>query len=169
MRIFLYVRVKLWCMSGESQLTFDDVLQPETPDELYSVVSQIADRIVASERERSGDNCATISQRHTDSEDEFIFCIQLPPRTNSFSVSAFETDADDLEVTFIKSTVVSDEDPPYVTWEFVGDHPLAESVTVLIVNPIEEFEESEEDDESRELYTQFDFTRFVRESDENTE
>lgn len=167
MRIFLYVRVKLWCMSGESQLTFDDVLQPETPDELYSVVSAIADRIVAEERVRSGDNCATISQRHTDTDEEFVFCVQLPPRTNSFSVSTFENIDNELTVDFVQSAVDTADDPPYVTWEFVGNHPLAESVTVLIVKPIEEMDTDEEEDEEgyRELYTQFDFTRFVRDKD----
>lgn len=154
-------------MSGESQLTFDDVMQTDTPDELYELVSGVADALVDEERERAGDNCATLSQRQTDVADETVFCVQLPPRTDSFSVSEIEDADEGLGLSFVESTVDSNDDPPFVVWEFVGDHSSVETLRLIIVKPIEVIEEVDEDDEeeSRELYTQFDFTRFVRETD----
>lgn len=153
-------------MTSESQLTFDDVLEPETPTELYESVSVVADALVDSERRRAGDNCATVSQRHTDVDDEFVFCVQLPPRTDSFESEDVIGADEELDVWFQSSTVEVEAEPPYVVWEFVGNHPRAELVTVLIVKPLESGEDEEEnsEEEFREIYDQFDFTRFVRES-----
>lgn len=154
-------------MTSESQLTFDDVLEPETPTELYESVSVIADTLVDDERERAGDNCATLSQRQTDTDGEYVFCVELPPRTSSFESEDVIGVDDDLDVWFQSSEVEMEAEPPYVTWEFVGNHPCAELVTVLIVKPLEEQREEEgEEEEFRERYDQFDFTRFVRESDD---
>lgn len=168
MRIFLYLKVlSTVSMAGESQLTFNDVFQSDAPEEIYDAVSTLADRLVDADRERVGDNCATVSQRKTDVEGEFVFCIQLPPRTNSFTMEEFEIESvTGVTIEFIESTVRMSEDPTQVIWRFLGKGSSVSSLQILVVKPIEELNieeaEADENEVHREAYTQFDFTEFVR-------
>ena len=144
-------------MSGESQLTFDDVLQPETPYLLYGEVSKIANIIGAENRNRAGDNCSTISQRSTDTDDDYTFCIQIPPKTNSITIEDIQS-ASDITLKLNNSSVYTEENPPYVTWTFTGQHTDANELTIIIIKPIE----TVNCDEEHSSYTNFDFTKFVR-------
>lgn len=144
---------------SETQLTFDDV-SSDTDSSFFTTVSSIATALTESERTRTGDNCATVSERETDS-DTPTFCIQLPPRSATLSTDKINASCA-WEFTFKSSSVVQNEAPPYVVWEFT-----AEQVNLVIVKPIDESLGSDDDDgeEAREdMYVQFDFTKFVRQT-----
>lgn len=140
---------------SETQLTFDD-LAAGSPSELLPTVNSIASALTDSERDRRGDNCATVSERRTET-DETVFCIQLPPRSGTVSSEVLET-ASEMDFTFVDSTVTADQDPPFVTWTFASSE-----FKLVIVKPIDESLSDLDEDESREdMYVQFDFTKFVR-------
>lgn len=144
---------------SETQLTFDDV-SSDTDSSFFTTVSSIATALTKSERTRTGDNCATVSERKTESETP-TFCIQLPPRSATLSAETINESCE-WDFTFEASSVYQDESPPYVVWEFT-----AEKVNLVIVKPIDDSLGSEEDEdaEAREdMYVQFDFTKFVRQT-----
>lgn len=151
-------------MDDESQLTLTEAVDESVPRTLYTAISSLADALVAADRERAGDNCATVSQRYTETDETIVFCIQLPPRTNTVSITDFPKQTDsDLALEFSKSTVRLSKTPEEVVWEFTGSHPDAEQLRVVIVKPVESVPKSNDEEvvQNRDVYQEFDFTSFV--------
>lgn len=147
----------------ESQLTFSDIASTGN-NELYPIITELASALTESNRNRSGDNCPTVTRASSDSQHP-EFSVKLPPKTTDLSLEEVPSNYS-VEVRSFSRSKTDNDLFVFVATTLVQEKSLTDSIILHFVFPAEEPAETNETEDAevkRNVYEQFDFKKFMDE------
>lgn len=142
----------------ESQLTFSDIVDNNTPSVYYSVVTEFVSEITSLDRSRAGDNCSTITEIQTETN-RVEFVVEIPPKSEYTDFNLVREKYGCIIQSISQETM--DDTTVFVTEAVLTPNEASDKIGLYLVFPVNSDTSEESDDISRDQYIQFDFKKFV--------
>lgn len=146
----------------ESQLTFSDITSNSDGSELYTIITDLASALTEDKRNRSGDNCPTVTRAPSDSN-QSEFSVKLPPKTSELSLEDVPSRYS-IDVKSFSRSKTDNDLFVFVATAVVDEQSISKSILLHFVFPAEDpakVEDSDDENTQRNIYEQFDFKRFM--------